>query len=56
MLAKAWMCGPVLFSGDTLFHNGIGRTDLPKSVPEKMNESLKKLRNLKFEILCPGHI
>lgn len=46
----------VLFSGDTLFHNGIGRTDLPTGNYEKMVESLKFLRDLDFDILCPGHI
>jgi glyoxylase-like metal-dependent hydrolase (beta-lactamase superfamily II) len=46
----------ILFSGDTLFNNGIGRTDLPESVPNKMKESLDRLKQLKYEILCPGHI
>ena len=45
----------ILFSGDTLFHGGIGRTDLPGSIPEKMKESLEKLNDLDIEILCPGH-
>lgn len=48
----------LLFSGDTLFKNGIGRTDFPNSVPEKMNESLKKLLTLLKEKklrLMPGH-
>lgn len=48
----------ILFSGDTLFENGIGRTDFNNSAPEKMNESLKKLRNLILEKdlkLCSGH-
>jgi len=46
----------VLFSGDTLFHNGIGRTDLPGSEPDKMEPSLNKLEKLDYQILCPGHI
>jgi hydroxyacylglutathione hydrolase len=46
----------ILFSGDTLFENNhIGRTDLPTSVPEKMEESLTKIRMIKFKTLCPGH-
>jgi len=45
-----------LFSGDTLFHNGIGRTDLRESIPEKIDESLKFLRSLPYKTLCPGHI
>src|SRR3989338_1387532 len=45
----------ILFSGDTLFRNGIGRTDFPCSLPEKMQESLEKLRKIKYDILAPGH-
>lgn len=45
----------ILFSGDTLFNRGIGRTDLPESIPEKMEDSLEKLSKLDYEILCPGH-
>jgi glyoxylase-like metal-dependent hydrolase (beta-lactamase superfamily II) len=47
----------ILFSGDVIFHNGyIGRTDFPESNPKKMQESLEKLKKIKFEILCPGHL
>ena len=46
----------ILFSGDTLFHNGIGRTDFPESEPEKMKESLKTLKLLNYKTLCPGHL
>lgn len=45
----------ILFSGDTLFDDGTGRTDLPTSDAEKMQASLKKLENLDYKILCPGH-
>jgi glyoxylase-like metal-dependent hydrolase (beta-lactamase superfamily II) len=45
----------VLFSGDTLFLNGIGRTDLPNSAPAKMDSSLEKLDKLGYTILAPGH-
>ncbi len=45
----------LLFSGDTIFDKGIGRTDLPTSQPEKMEESVKRLRNIDVRILCAGH-
>lgn len=49
----------LLFSGDTIFGGGIeGRTDLPNSVEEKMEGSVKMLRKLVIEkglALCPGH-
>ncbi|MEM4267741.1 MAG: MBL fold metallo-hydrolase [Candidatus Woesearchaeota archaeon] len=45
----------VLFSGDTLFYNGVGRTDLPTSEPDKMGKTLARLRRLRYKILCPGH-
>ena len=52
----AFLYKHVLFSGDTLFHIGIGRTDLKESVPEKMQESLDILKKLNYDVLCPGHI
>jgi len=52
----AFMYKEILFSGDTLFHVGIGRTDLKESVPEKMEESVNKLKHLPYNILAPGHI
>ena len=47
----------ILFSGDTIFHNGIiGRIDLPGSSLKEMKDSLNKLRKIDYKILCPGHI
>ena len=45
----------ILFSGDTLFYNGFGRIDFPFSDPGKMEESLEKLKKIKYKILAPGH-
>ena len=46
----------VLFSGDTLFHLGIGRDDLRGSCPKEKSKSLKKLISLPQEtIVYPGH-
>ncbi|MFH0877292.1 MAG: MBL fold metallo-hydrolase, partial [Candidatus Omnitrophota bacterium] len=46
----------VLFSGDTLFKNGMGRTDLPHGSYVFMVASLKKLSALdKTTVVYPGH-
>ena len=45
-----------LVSGDTLFLEGCGRTDLPGSNPEDMYHSLQKLAQLpESTIVFPGH-
>ena len=45
----------VLISGDTLFSDGIGRTDLPSGSSKALYESLKKLSRLDILYLLPGH-
>jgi hydroxyacylglutathione hydrolase len=47
----------VLFSGDLLFKNSVGRTDLPGSEPAKLHESLsKRLAHLPDATrVLPGH-
>ncbi|MDR2938767.1 MAG: MBL fold metallo-hydrolase [Clostridiales bacterium] len=47
----------IVFTGDTLFRNGIGRTDLPSSEPSKIKLSIKnKLFTLGDNfIVYPGH-
>ena len=45
----------LLFSGDTVFQRGIGRTDLPSSDRELMKESLERLEKMEVESLYPGH-
>lgn len=47
----------VVFSGDVLFQGSIGRTDLPGSSPEQMQQSLiKKVLPLADELMIlPGH-
>jgi hydroxyacylglutathione hydrolase len=45
-----------LVSGDTLFLDGCGRTDLPGSNPEEMYDSLQKLAAMPTDtIVYPGH-
>ena len=46
----------ILFSGDTLFKDGIGRDDLPNSDRKSMKPSLEKLFKLDGDIkVYPGH-
>lgn len=45
----------VLFSGDTVFCGGVGRTDLPTSDQEMFIQSLKQLNDLNVKKLYPGH-
>ncbi|MDO8622673.1 MAG: MBL fold metallo-hydrolase [archaeon] len=45
----------VLFSGDTLFHKSVGRTDFPNSSVKLLENSLEKLEEVNYKILCPGH-
>jgi glyoxylase-like metal-dependent hydrolase (beta-lactamase superfamily II) len=46
----------VLFSGDTLFRGGYGRTDLPGGSWSKLEQSLKLLLAMDGDItVCPGH-
>ncbi|MFH1093166.1 MAG: MBL fold metallo-hydrolase [Candidatus Omnitrophota bacterium] len=49
--------GSMLFSGDTLFRNGIGRTDLPGGSFEQIINSIKKrIFTLNDDIIVfPGH-
>lgn len=47
---------PVLFSGDFLFKNSIGRFDFPFSDKDDMKKSILKALNIKGEFkLLPGH-
>ena len=46
----------VLFSGDSLFEGGYGRTDLPTSNPKLAQASLAKLMSLDDDVkVYPGH-
>ena len=47
----------IVFTGDTLFRDGYGRTDLPGGSPEDLKESLRKLSKLLKPnmIVYPGH-
>ena len=46
----------VLFSGDTLFHLSVGRTDFPDGSAEQLGASLRRLFALPGDYrVCPGH-
>jgi len=48
--------GDLLFTGDTLFLDTVGRTDLPTGDPRAMKESLKVFGSFDCDIMCyPGH-
>lgn len=45
-----------MFSGDTIFHGDVGRTDFAESSPEKMIESLEKIKKINANyFIYPGH-
>lgn len=45
----------ILFSGDTLFAEGYGRTDMPGGSMDAMRRSLGVLSNIDIKGLFPGH-
>jgi glyoxylase-like metal-dependent hydrolase (beta-lactamase superfamily II) len=50
------LSGDILFSGDTLFKHGIGRTDFPGASGKQMQASLQKLALLDDRVVVyPGH-
>ena len=54
--SQCFIVGDNLVSGDTLFIDGCGRTDLPGADPEDMYASLQRLASLPGHLtLWPGH-
>jgi glyoxylase-like metal-dependent hydrolase (beta-lactamase superfamily II) len=48
--------GEVVFSGDTLFKQGVGRTDFTYASEDQLKNSLKKLFELPEKtVVYPGH-
>jgi glyoxylase-like metal-dependent hydrolase (beta-lactamase superfamily II) len=45
----------ILISGDTLFEDSIGRTDLQGGNKQDMQKSLQRLSKLDINYLLPGH-
>lgn len=50
-----WEEKGVLFSGDVVFAQSVGRVDLPGGDPGLLVRSLEKLMDLDVQVLCPGH-
>ena len=53
-----YLCGDTMITGDTLFADTVGRTDLYGGSSEILEESLKKLRSLGLDknmTILPGH-
>lgn len=44
-----------LFTGDTIFSDCVGRTDLPDSNNEELLESLKTIKKINYLTAFPGH-
>lgn len=45
----------LLVSGDTVFSDGVGRTDLPGGDEGQLHDSIEKLRGLRIDKILPGH-
>jgi glyoxylase-like metal-dependent hydrolase (beta-lactamase superfamily II) len=50
-----WPEKKVLFTGDVVFNQGIGRTDLPGGNGQELKESIKRISQLDVDYLLPGH-
>ena len=50
-----WPSQKALFTGDLVFKEGLGRTDLPGGNGSKLKESIKRMADLDVEWLLPGH-
>ena len=50
-----WPEQKILFSGDLVFAQGVGRTDLPGGDGETLKQSIRRIAALDVEILLPGH-
>ena len=50
-----WPQEKALFTGDVIFYQGIGRTDLPGGDGQALKDSIRRLSKLEVEHLLPGH-
>ena len=50
-----WPDKKALFTGDVVFNQGVGRTDLPGGNGEDLKKSNKRISHLSVDYLLPGH-
>jgi glyoxylase-like metal-dependent hydrolase (beta-lactamase superfamily II) len=50
-----WPKHEALFTGDLVFDQGIGRTDLPGGSGKQLKESIQRVAPLLVQYLLPGH-
>jgi hydroxyacylglutathione hydrolase len=50
-----WPVHKALFTGDLVFKDGLGRTDLPGGDGIKIKESIRRMARLDVELLLSGH-
>ncbi len=50
-----WPMPKALFTGDLVFKEGLGRTDLPGGDGAQIKESIKRMSQLDVELLLSGH-
>jgi glyoxylase-like metal-dependent hydrolase (beta-lactamase superfamily II) len=50
-----WPMQKALFTGDLVFKDGLGRTDLPGGDGAKIKESIMRMSHLEAELLLSGH-
>jgi hydroxyacylglutathione hydrolase len=50
-----WPAKKALFSGDVIFKQGLGRTDLPGGDGARLKESIRRLAELDVDYLLSGH-
>jgi hydroxyacylglutathione hydrolase len=50
-----WAEKKALFSGDVIFQQGLGRTDLPGGNGDHLKKSIRMLSQLDVDFLLPGH-
>lgn len=50
-----WPSAKALFTGDLIFNDGLGRTDLPGGNGSQLKESIRRMADFDAELLLSGH-